>query len=60
MRADRLVGRARAPQLVLFGERQRRDRLEPADRAVRGEPRPLELAAVEARASEEIFDLLEV
>ena len=60
MRADRLVGRARAPQFVLFGERQRRDRLESADRAVRGEPGPLELAAVEARVSEEIFDLLEV
>ena len=47
-------------QLVLFGERQRRDRLEAADRAVRREAGALELVAIEARALEEIVDLLEI
>ena len=54
------LGRARAPQLVLLGQRQRRDRVEAADRAVRSKAGALELVAIEARAVEQIFDLLEV
>src|ERR1700739_968826 len=60
MRADRLFGRRRSAQLVLFGQRRAFDRVEPADRAVRRKARALELAAIEARAFEEIFDLFEI
>ena len=60
MRPDRLIRRARRAQFVLLGERQRMDRLEPADGAVGRVTGALELAAIEARALEQIFDLLEV
>ena len=60
MGADRLFGRTRGAQLVLFGQRHAFDRVETADRPMRRKARALELAAIEARALEEIFDLLEV
>ncbi len=56
MRADRLFARARGAQLVLFGERQRGDRLEPADRFGGSESGARQLVAIEARTVEEIDD----
>jgi hypothetical protein len=51
MRADRILGRGRFPELALLGERQLRDVGEPA--RLEG----LELVAVESRALEEIREL---
>ena len=45
-------------QFVLFGQRQRGDLVETADRAVRREAGALELVAIEARALEQMLDLL--
>ena len=57
MRADRIVGRARCPELVLVGQRQVRDVREPARRPSGGESRRRQLLAIEGRAVEEVGEL---
>ncbi len=60
MRPDRLIRRSRGAQFVLLGKRQRVDRVQPPDGAVGRVAGAFELAAIEARALEQVFDLLPV
>ena len=57
MRADRIVGRARRPELALVGQRQLCDVREFASRPIGGEPRRRQLLAIEGRAVEEVGEL---
>jgi hypothetical protein len=60
MRPDRIGLGAARPQLVLFGEGEGADPVEPADGFRRFEPMRLQLLAKEARTGEEVPDLLAV
>jgi len=60
VRADRVVGGARLPDLLLLGERKTVDLREPACRSRGGEARRRQLLAIEARALEEVGQLLAI